>query len=113
MGFCGQREQVEEMVARYFICGLGARDAVPIVCGDRYARVHVHWLDGSVWNVLCVPDFVAEAGVRPHAAEKIRHLRMSLVQGAEPVIARVNPDGVVLSGRQGFPLSTFDLPIAA
>lgn len=115
MGAGKQSERIEEMVTRYFICGLGARDAVPVVFGERYSRVRVHWVDGSVWNVLCVPNFVTEhgGGVRPPAVEKIRHLRMSIVQGAEPVIALVNQTGVVLSGREGFPLSSYDLPAAA
>lgn len=113
MELANGREDIGEIVSRYFVCGLGARDAVPVFYGRRYMRVHVHWADGSRWNVLCSPDFVQETGVKPGLVEKIRHYRLSLVQGAEPVVARVGADRVTLSGKEGFPLSAYDLPSAA
>ena len=77
-------------------------------------RVSVHWKDGTKWNVLCVPDFFpGEESIRPGAGHKIRHWRSSLAVGAEPVIARVRADRITLSGREGFPLSRWDLPRAA
>jgi len=114
MGFEDRKEHIGEIVARYFICGLGARDAVPISFTDRYTRVSVHWENGSRWNVLCVPDFFP-ALTRPSApaADKIRHYRMSLANGSEPVVARVRAQAVELSGKDGFPLGAFDLPRAA
>ncbi len=108
-----RNEDVGEIVARYFICGLGAMDAIPVAYDRRTTRVHVHWSDGSRWNVLCTPDFVGEYLVKPSARDKIRHYRLSLVQGAKPVIARIRNDRVMLSGKEGFPLSAFDLPSAA
>ena len=114
MGRGRRTEHIGDIVSRYFICGLGAEDAVPVYYGKRYTRVRVHWRDGTRWNVLCMPDFVAEDGrVTPCSADKIRHWRMSLFQNSDPVIARVRSDAVVLSGKEGFPLSTYDLPRAA
>lgn len=108
-----RKEDIGDVVARYFICGLGAEDAIPVCYDRRYTRVHVHWADGTRWNVLCTPDFVDEHLVKPSARDKIRHYRLSLAQGARPVLARVRPDHVALTGKEGFPLSTYDLPRAA
>lgn len=114
MGRAGKTEHIAEIVTRYFICGLGAREAVPVYFGRKYTRVRVHWRDGTRWNVLCIPDFVPETKrVTPPAADKIRHWRMSLLHEDEPVIARVRVNAVELTGREGFPLSTYDLPEAA
>jgi hypothetical protein len=107
-------EHIGEIVTRYFICGLGARDAVPVSYSERYTRVSVHWDDGTRWNVLCMPDFFRGTGrVVPPAADQIRHWRTSLSQGSEPVVALVRMNSVELSGKEGFPLSTYDLPVAA
>ena len=113
MELASRKEDIGDIVARYFICGLGAADAVPVCYGRRYTRVHVHWGDGTRWNVLCTADFVDEHQVRPSAQDKIRHYRLSLAQGAEPVVARIRTDHVALTGKEGFPLSVFDLPRAA
>lgn len=114
MGQGGSTEHIGDIVARYFICGLGAEDAVPVTYDEKYTRVRVHWRDGARWNVLCMPDYVHDVRkVTPCASDKIRHWRMSLFQNSEPIIARVRAHAVVLSGKEGFPLSTYDLPRAA
>lgn len=113
MELASMKEDIGDIVARYFICGLGALDAIPVTYERRTTRVHVHWADGTRWNVLCAPDFVHEWCIKPTSRDKVRHYRLALVQGAEPVIARIRTDRVTLCGKEGFPLSTFDLPRAA